>query len=357
MIPSTLGGGNGPPGVGIRFPSLKNVTKPVGPVRDVSPNTPASTAGMHPYTDYIVGTPDLLFTDGEDFFTLVSSNLGKALQLYIYNTQLDSIRLVTIIPNQDWGGSGNLGCDVGYGLLHRIPSTADSSDATARATSTAPAVAQQHLQNQQPPSQQQQFQQASVGLSEQQQQQAFAQQQLMEQQQQMILQQQQQLQQLQTQQQHLQQQQTTFPPSPSPNPAIPHYVGVPAALPVAAASPSTMPSFAPSSTLPAVTSSPSPTLPVSSTTTTTTTPTTPAPVASSVAQPSSTPTPAAAPSTPVAAAAAPRSGTPSLQDQLAALQRQQQELQAQLVYSPAPGTPTSNAPTSAPGSPYIPPHQ
>lgn len=26
-----------------------------------------------------------------------------------------------IVPNHEWGGNGSLGCDVGYGLLHRIP--------------------------------------------------------------------------------------------------------------------------------------------------------------------------------------------------------------------------------------------
>lgn len=25
------------------------------------------------------------------------------------------------MPNHEWGGNGSLGCDVGYGLLHRIP--------------------------------------------------------------------------------------------------------------------------------------------------------------------------------------------------------------------------------------------
>jgi hypothetical protein len=25
------------------------------------------------------------------------------------------------VPNHEWGGEGSLGCDVGYGYLHRIP--------------------------------------------------------------------------------------------------------------------------------------------------------------------------------------------------------------------------------------------
>lgn len=41
-----------------------------------------------------------------------------------------------IVPNHDWGGNGSLGCDVGYGLLHRIPrksaSTRPSEDVSAQ---------------------------------------------------------------------------------------------------------------------------------------------------------------------------------------------------------------------------------
>lgn len=41
-----------------------------------------------------------------------------------------------IVPNHDWGGNGSLGCDVGYGLLHRIPrklaSTRPSEDVSVQ---------------------------------------------------------------------------------------------------------------------------------------------------------------------------------------------------------------------------------
>ena len=29
---------------------------------------------------------------------------------------------VLLTPNPDWGGEGSLGCGIGYGYLHRIPS-------------------------------------------------------------------------------------------------------------------------------------------------------------------------------------------------------------------------------------------
>ena len=42
----------------------------------------------------------------EDLFTLIESHEGKALKLYVYNTEQDSCREVTLTPNGAWGGEG-----------------------------------------------------------------------------------------------------------------------------------------------------------------------------------------------------------------------------------------------------------
>ena len=34
---------------------------------------------------------------------------------------MDNVREVLLTPNSNWGGSGTLGCGLGYGYLHRIP--------------------------------------------------------------------------------------------------------------------------------------------------------------------------------------------------------------------------------------------
>lgn len=36
----------------------------------------------------------MLFNDAEDFFTLVSSNVGKPTKLYVYSTKTDNVRSV-----------------------------------------------------------------------------------------------------------------------------------------------------------------------------------------------------------------------------------------------------------------------
>lgn len=43
------------------------------------------------------------------------------MRLYVYNHEYDVTRSITITPSRNWGGSGALGCILGFGALHRIP--------------------------------------------------------------------------------------------------------------------------------------------------------------------------------------------------------------------------------------------
>lgn len=147
-------------------------------VLNVAPNSPAEAAGLISHSDYIVGAEGgLLEHGGEDLLgrvvtRLVASHanvrkqqlnqlnqiteeaevedgagpLSEAernaavlvrepaaaaapaivdsrpeLELYVYNHDYNTLRPVRIRPNTTWGGSGLLGCGVGYGLLHRLP--------------------------------------------------------------------------------------------------------------------------------------------------------------------------------------------------------------------------------------------
>uniref|UniRef100_A0A3B4FGL1 Golgi reassembly stacking protein 2 n=1 Tax=Pundamilia nyererei TaxID=303518 RepID=A0A3B4FGL1_9CICH len=72
-------------------------------VQEVEPNSPASLAGLRPHADYIIGV-DTAMTESEDLFSLIETHEGKELKLY----QIYSNCLV-------------LGCGIGYGYLHRIP--------------------------------------------------------------------------------------------------------------------------------------------------------------------------------------------------------------------------------------------
>ncbi|XP_053353896.1 Golgi reassembly-stacking protein 2 [Clarias gariepinus] len=120
VTPSNMWGGQGLLGVSIRFCSFEGANENVWHVLEIEPNSPAALAGLRPHTDYIIGA-DTVMNESEDLFSLIETHEGKGLKLYVYNTDTDSCREVVITPNSAWGGEGSLGCGIGYGYLHRIP--------------------------------------------------------------------------------------------------------------------------------------------------------------------------------------------------------------------------------------------
>jgi hypothetical protein len=131
LAPQVSSSGQQVVGISIRFTDFQTVYEHVWHVLDVYPRSPAVDAGLVARSDFIVGTPDLQFTDSEDFFTYVEANMGQAIRLYVFSAATDSVRLVSITPNNQWGGHGCLGCDVGFGYLHRIPKRPQSAAARA----------------------------------------------------------------------------------------------------------------------------------------------------------------------------------------------------------------------------------
>ncbi|KAJ8012783.1 hypothetical protein DPEC_G00046460 [Dallia pectoralis] len=120
VTPSNMWGGQGLLGVSIRFCSFEGANENVWHVLEVEPNSPAALAGLRPYTDYIIGA-DTVMNESEDLFSLIETHDGKELKLYVYNTDTDNCHEVVITANSEWGGEGSLGCGIGYGYLHRIP--------------------------------------------------------------------------------------------------------------------------------------------------------------------------------------------------------------------------------------------
>jgi hypothetical protein len=87
----------------------------------VPANSPADLAGLLPYSDYILGTPEGLLHGESGLGELVEDHIGRPLRLYVYNNEYNVTREITIHPSRDWGGEGALGCVLGYGALHRLP--------------------------------------------------------------------------------------------------------------------------------------------------------------------------------------------------------------------------------------------
>lgn len=96
-------------------------TEDVWHILDVTPNSPADAAGLLPYGDYIVGTPEGNVHGEAGLGELVEDYLSRSLRLYVYNHEYAVTRLVTITPSRSWGGTGALGCVLGFGALHRLP--------------------------------------------------------------------------------------------------------------------------------------------------------------------------------------------------------------------------------------------
>ncbi|XP_015268291.1 PREDICTED: Golgi reassembly-stacking protein 1 [Gekko japonicus] len=120
VTPSNMWGGQGLLGASVRFCSFQGANEHVWHVLDVEAASPAALAGLQPHTDYIVGS-DQILQESEDFFALIESHEGKPLKLMVYNMETDGCREVFVTPNGAWGGEGSLGCGIGYGYLHRIP--------------------------------------------------------------------------------------------------------------------------------------------------------------------------------------------------------------------------------------------
>lgn len=139
ITPSTLWGGQGLLGVSIRFCSFEGANENVWHILDVHAKSPAEAAGLRSYSDYIIGADSILH-ESEDLFSLIEAHEGRPLKLYVYNTETDHCREVTITPNGAWGGDGSLGCGIGYGYLHRIPIgdvyTSSGSDIMGQPTAT-----------------------------------------------------------------------------------------------------------------------------------------------------------------------------------------------------------------------------
>ncbi|KAJ1990010.1 hypothetical protein H4R33_001870 [Dimargaris cristalligena] len=108
-------------GCTVRFCDAKSVEANVWHILNVSPDSPAFAAGLQSFDDYIVGTPETAFVNEMDFSYMVASHVDKPMQLLVYNTKSGSCRQITITPQRNWGGEGLLGCDIGFGYLHRIP--------------------------------------------------------------------------------------------------------------------------------------------------------------------------------------------------------------------------------------------
>ncbi|KAH7085643.1 GRASP55/65 PDZ-like domain-containing protein [Paraphoma chrysanthemicola] len=109
-------------GISLQWSPL-TLAEDVWHILDVIPNSPADVAGLLPYGDYVIGSPEGLVRGDSGLGELVEDFLNRPLRLIVYNHEYDVTRPVTITPSRGWGGEGALGCVLGFGALHRIPAS------------------------------------------------------------------------------------------------------------------------------------------------------------------------------------------------------------------------------------------
>lgn len=107
-------------GISLQWTPLSS-TEDVWHILDVQPNSPADVAGLLPYGDYIIGSPEGLVRGESGLGELVEDYINRPLRLFVYNHEYNVTRPVTITPSRNWGGQGLLGCVLGFGALHRLP--------------------------------------------------------------------------------------------------------------------------------------------------------------------------------------------------------------------------------------------
>lgn len=94
-----------------------------------SPKSPAAIAGLVPGKDFILGTTHQTLDSVDQLASVLRQFEDDIVELYVYNTEDDRVRVVALLPTATWEGSrgGLLGGDVGTGYLHRLPFTARST--------------------------------------------------------------------------------------------------------------------------------------------------------------------------------------------------------------------------------------
>mmetsp|Transcript_25595 Transcript_25595/g.74043 ORF Transcript_25595/g.74043 Transcript_25595/m.74043 type:complete len:506 (-) Transcript_25595:709-2226(-) len=145
LTPSKNWGGTGLLGVTIRLDDYAEADERLIRVLSVEHNSPAAIAGLDAEADYLLGTTTVSFDTDAALAGVLRQHVDKVVELYVYNTNSDVVRVVTLMPTTSWGGQGLLGAEVGTGYLHRLPhqcrGTLGSSVERKVRTSAIPAAA------------------------------------------------------------------------------------------------------------------------------------------------------------------------------------------------------------------------
>jgi hypothetical protein len=128
ITPSSTWGGAGLLGVTIRLDNYGGADERLIRVLSVEHNSPAAIAGLVPESDYLLGTTSASFDSDQMLAEVLMVHSDRIVEIYVYSSESDMVRVVTLMPTLSWGGRGLLGAEVGTGYLHGFPASCRKTD-------------------------------------------------------------------------------------------------------------------------------------------------------------------------------------------------------------------------------------
>ncbi len=127
MTPSDDWDGAGLLGVTIKLDNYGGADERLIRVLDVEKGSPASIAGLVKDKDFMLGTTTQNFVSSATLAAVLEDNIDQVVEIYVYSSDSDIVRVVALVPTLSWGGAGLLGAEVGTGYLHRLPNSCRST--------------------------------------------------------------------------------------------------------------------------------------------------------------------------------------------------------------------------------------
>lgn len=118
-------------GVTIKLDNYGGADERLVRVLDVQDGSPAAVAGLEKDRDFMLGTTTQNFSSSTILAAVLEEHTDQLVEIYVYNSDTDIVRVVALMPTLTWGGAGLLGAEVGTGYLHRLPNSCRSTIGTS----------------------------------------------------------------------------------------------------------------------------------------------------------------------------------------------------------------------------------
>lgn len=107
LVPAAApdGSGTGCAGVVVRHARFDAAPRLVWHVGAVQPGSPAQHAGLAADTDFVVGSPQVVFAREGDLPQYIAENVDVPLALFVWSTVSCTVRVVCVTPTL-WSGPG-----------------------------------------------------------------------------------------------------------------------------------------------------------------------------------------------------------------------------------------------------------